>query len=492
MVTKIFRLIKTHYLLLLTVVFFAVSYSFWTVTKHNHFQTDAVDLGIFDQVIWKYSQFKAPLSSVKFNTFPGMNILGDHFHLLIAVFAPLFWVWDDVRAILIGQVVVVVMSVIPIYLLALTKLRSILVSFLISLNYLIFIGLQTLLDYDFHEIALALPLLSLGIYLLEKRRFRAYVVVLFLSFLVKEDMPLVMATLGIWAMLKLRLLKIGLLTLGISALVYWLIAYQIIPYFKHEAFDYEHLDPSLGKTGLDLIKTFVTNPFLVVKTAFYDAQWIKARTIFNLLQSYLFLPLLSPSSLVMLIPNIVSRFLTELPQRWIIRFQYSAIWDPILAVGTIYALDNISGLLARVRSLNKHRFGIILGLCVLMLLNSIYVTKKINGPLTERVFNPKFYEDREDWIKNRILLSQIPKNSSVMVQTAFVPHLSHRDKVYGYDFSVIRRNEQVDYILMSLEEHNDPPYLREDLEKRILELKGLPNYEVISWDGKRLFMRKKS
>lgn len=488
---SVIRNIKSQPYLWLLIIFFLISYSVWTVARHNQFRTDAIDLGIFDQIIWKYSQFKTPLSSIKFNTYPGPNILGDHSHFILVLLAPLYWVWSDARILLVAQVIAVVASVWPLYQLALKKIRSTFFAFMLCLNFLIFIGLQTLLEYDFHEIAFALPLLTFAFYFLDAKKYRWYFLTVILAILVKEDMPLVTATLGIWAILKLKEYRVGLATLVISIFSYWLITYQLIPFFKRAPFDYEHLSPELGRSSTDLIKTTLTDPWLVIKTAFYDAQWIKAKTMINLLLSYSFLSLLSPSSLIMLIPNIVSRFLTDLPQRWIIRFQYSAIWDTVLAVGAIYATTNLLKW--------KEKLGIsgltrpfLITLSLAMVLASLYVTRKINGPLVERVFNPSFYQTQDHFSKNRVLLKQIPSTASVMAQSAFVPHLSHRDEIYRYEDNFFARTRVFpDYIIMSVDEHSDPPYLKEDLYSRILTLKDNPNYEVLSWDGKRLLEKKK-
>ncbi len=485
--TRLKNYFKTNWQITILTILFFVSYSVWTVTRHNFFQTDAVDLGIFDQVIWKYSQFKEPLSTVKFSTYPGVNILGDHFHPLIAILSPLFWVWNDVRILLVAQSLLVTVAVYPLYRLALLKTKSKLFAFSIGFSYLAFTGLQTLLEYDFHEIALALPLLAWALYLLEVRKYRWFFVAAVLSMLVKEDMPLVLAFVGIWALIKHRSYKVGVATIVMSMLFYLGITKVLIPYFKGAAFDYEHLNPELGITTEDLLKTAVSNPFLVIKTAFYDGDWIKAKTMLNLFSSYSFLPLLSPTTLILLVPNIVSRFLTDLPQRWIIRFQYSAIWDPILATATIYGLLNLLGML---KKFDKYRTHLLSVVSVFLIVAPVIATYRLNGPLTHRIFDPNFYTSQERYEKNYTMLSKIPSDASVMAQSAFVPHLTHRDEIYRYDDTIFNKKIFPEYIIMSADEHSDPPYVLEDLQKRIDTLRENPNYQALFWDGARLLLKK--
>lgn len=489
MITKL-KFIKKN-LIWVLIFLFGFLYSFWSIYRQISFQTDAIDLGIFDQVIWHYSRFEIPLSSVKFSTYPGPNILGDHFHPILALLAPLFWVWDDVRMILIAQAVGVVVGAYPIYKLAVAKLKSEFLSLGIAFAYLGFIGVQTLIDYDFHEIAFALPVLAYGVWFLYQKKYFWYFAMVILGFFIKEDVPLIMATLGLYALVRYHQLKVGLITIVISLIGYWLITAKIIPYFKGEAFGYENLPPEIGKTGLDLIKVTITNPLLVITAAFYDAQWVKLRTILNLLASWAFLPLFAPTALVLTASNISSRFLTTLSQRWIIRFQYSAILSPIFAVATIDGIENIFKITSKFKFLDKFQNKLPYCLGILLTISTIYITLRNNGPF-ERILNPASYQFDDRFQLNNKLIREIPKNASVMAQSAFVPHLSHREKIFRYDESIFQRmKEKPEYIIMSLDEHTDPPFLPRDLLIRIEKLRARSDYETLFWDGKRLLLKLK-
>src|SRR5918999_79559 len=94
-----FRKRKFLWLLVLTVT---IIYSSLSILRHRHFTSGAYDLGIFDQVIWQYSQFQAPHSSVRSNLLTE-NLLGDHFHPILALLSPLYWFTDSVEALLVAQ-----------------------------------------------------------------------------------------------------------------------------------------------------------------------------------------------------------------------------------------------------------------------------------------------------------------------------------------------------------------------------------------------------
>src|SRR5947209_6331509 len=83
-----------------------------SIVRHVDLQS-GIDVAIFDQVVWHYSRFQGPFSSIR-----GENILGDHFHPLVAVLAPLYWIWSDPRMLLIAQAVLVAASIVPVFVFA--------------------------------------------------------------------------------------------------------------------------------------------------------------------------------------------------------------------------------------------------------------------------------------------------------------------------------------------------------------------------------------
>lgn len=476
---------RGDFCLWILLIIFSAIYGFWSVNRHNRFQTDAVDLAIFDQPLWHYSRFEKPLSTVKYNQYPGEHILGDHFHPILVFLAPLYWIWDDVRAILIAQAVLSVLSAWPIYKIALLKIGSRSLALSLSFAYLTFIGFQTALDYDFHETAISILPFSLAVYFLLKDKYALYAVFSLFTVLTKEDMPLFIAMLGLVSIFRFRRVKLGAATFLFGIFAYLLITQVFIPYFKHDRFAYEELDPSLGKTTTDLLFTAATDPLLVLRVLFQPP--LKTKTMLNLLASFAFLPLLSPLTLMMTLPNLISRFLTRLSQRWLLRYQYNINLTPILALAVIFGLEDLKGL-----RVVKNNYGKVVGFASFLLVAMPLIqTARTNAPLL-RILNPASYRPDPRFGLNYQLILRIPKDArvSVMAQSSFVPHLSHRDKIFRFEDGLIEKVKP-DFVLMSAEESSDPPYVRRDLETKIKILKGDPAYEVLFWDGTRLLMRRR-
>jgi hypothetical protein len=110
-----------------------------------------------------------------------------------------------------------------------------------------------------------------------------------------------------------------------------------------------------------------------------------------------------------------------------------------------------------------------------------------------RILNPASYSYEPRFELNRQLISMIPKDPSVSVvaQSTFVPHLSHRYAIFRFEDWVVDKLKP-DYVLMSADEGSDPPWGREVKLEKIVNLTKNKNYEILFYDGVRLLMKKKS
>jgi len=365
----------------------------------------------------------------------------------------------------------------------------------IAFVFLSFVGLQTALDYEFHLTTLSILPIAFTLYFMHKQKWAPYWIWFFIGMATKEDVPLITLMIGLYILLVLRKRKIGLVSILVSGIYYWILTTYIIPYFKGGPFNYEQFDPSLGigATTGDLILTAITKPWLVLKVLVTPA--LKVKTMTNLVGSYAFLPLLSPATFALSAPIFAGRFLNSLTQRWLIRFQYSASINPILAVGTILGIENVLKIKSRFEErlpsfVKKIRSSqVIVFLSVIILAMNVFVILRTNGPIL-RILNPENYKWEERFDINYELMRQIPDDASVVAQSAFVPHLSHRDRIYRFHEGVVEY-QQPDYILLGIDEHSDPPYVEEQWRNLITDLKELPEYEILYDDGRRFLWKRK-
>ena len=183
---------------LMALAFFVI-YAIYALSRWRQYLTAGYDLGIFDQAVHHYAHFQAPLVPLKGDRY---NILGDHFHPILAVLSPLYWIWDDPRMLLLAQAALVASSIPVVAGLFRRHLGYGRLPILLTLCYALSWPIQRMVDFDFHEIAFGVPLLAVALDGLDRRDDRRLVVAGLLLLLVREDMGMILAMLGLVRLLR--------------------------------------------------------------------------------------------------------------------------------------------------------------------------------------------------------------------------------------------------------------------------------------------------
>jgi uncharacterized membrane protein len=124
------------------------------------------DLGIYTEFVKRLSQFHAPIDDVLGT---GFNLEGNHFQIAVGVIAPFFRLFPTPATLLFFQALFTALAVFPVATAAfwLTgRGTGRLIAFAFAFSW----GLQQMIDFDFHEIALAVPLLAFSVSALVRRR----------------------------------------------------------------------------------------------------------------------------------------------------------------------------------------------------------------------------------------------------------------------------------------------------------------------------------
>lgn len=91
----------------LTAAFVFVVYAIYSFTRYRQLLSTGYDLGIFDQAVQQYAAFHAPQVALKGEHY---NILGDHFHPILILLAPLYWIWNDPRMLGVALAALIALS----------------------------------------------------------------------------------------------------------------------------------------------------------------------------------------------------------------------------------------------------------------------------------------------------------------------------------------------------------------------------------------------
>ena len=327
---------------------FAAIYGVDSVRRYTQFRTTSWDLGLFTEAVKQYAHLHAPIADARA---PGFNLLGEHFHPILALLAPFFAIKPSPITLLLAQAVLFASSIVPVTSLARERLgaRS---GHVVGAAYGASFGIVQAVDFDFHELAFAAPLIALALLALLRDRERLLIVACVGLLCTKEEFGVtVVLPLGIaWALRdrarwrrRLPLAACGVL---VSALqVFWLIP-ELNP---------SHVYGFLSDTG-----TVGSAGNAEGIGLFFAAVGGKLYLLFLLGLATGFAALLSPLTLLA-VPDLVMRFASSDSSYWGTLYHYNAVLMPVLFIA---AIDGLARHRVRVR-----RLGVAaIGLAALMLL----------------------------------------------------------------------------------------------------------------------------
>lgn len=398
MLNKIFNIKERTGLkiIIFWVVVLSVSYSLLAVLRHDHFQSGAFDLGIYDQAIWQYSHLEFP-----YNTIKERFILGDHFNLTLPLLAPLFYFWDDVRILLIFQAIFITASSIGIYKIARLRKLSLFVSLTIGIVYSLFYGIQTAVSFDFHPIVLAVGVLVWVAYFVETRNWKLFYPALILLLLTQENTGIALAGLGLIYLFnkKYRKYALAFIAGGISVSF---IETKIVGFMSPVGYQYI---PHLPKNFSGFI------------TGYFDAPE-KIENWKYILVPYDFLQVLSPGAILAILLDLFQYYLTGFSRMWTPFQHHRAMLAPFVGIGIIEAFVFFKN-----KKIDVNYVAIVL------LSTTILSQYLFHFPINKLL--KKDYLRSEQWMfDNNNLFKQIPKNASLAAAQNLVPHLSHRKEIY--------------------------------------------------------------
>ncbi|MFB7453926.1 DUF2079 domain-containing protein [Streptomyces sp. NPDC056194] len=299
---------------------FFLIYLLLSARRHAANLSTGYDLGIFTQIVKSYSEFSIPYSPLKG---PDYNTLGDHFHPILALLAPAYKAFPSSYTLLASQAALVAFSIIPLMNWA-HDVRGRRFAYWVGVSYGASWGLAKLISFDFHEVAFAVPLLSLSLCAAGRKNWRSAILWSLPLILVKEDLGLTVAAIGAYTAWK-GPRAAGLATFAFGAAATALEMLVILPYFNPIGKFAYWPSPAPEETGLLLQAVEVFWP---------PVKWL---TIFMIVAPTGFLALRSPIVLIAL-PTLAWRFTSPNPFHWGTDFHYSAVLMPIAFAAAIHAV----------------------------------------------------------------------------------------------------------------------------------------------------------
>ncbi len=419
------------------ILLYVVVFSYLTVLKHEAFETTAFDLGNMDQAVW---------NSLRGRFLPFTNWgeegtrLAYHVDPILILISPLYLIYSDPRTLLALQTVVVALGAWPIYLLARERLETNPAALVFPLSYLLYPALEAANMFDFHPTTLVAGLFPFAFYFLEKRRYALFFLLAVLIMCCKEEMPLLVMMLGLYALLLQRNWRVGSAAMALGIAWFVVAVCVIIPHFNPEGQSpYLGSYSQVGEGPVGILRTALTDPMAIVRTMLTREKLVYLRDLFTPVG---FICLLGPQVLFLCLPTLGIILLSGDPQVYTLeKFHYASPVVPVVVLaavcGTAFLTRRLS---AKWPAPGRKWLYFISGFVLLCTL--LYHGARGFTPLGGNFVLPVVTE--HDRLANRFV-ALVPQEAVVSAQSKLNPHLSQREKIYMFP-----RVEDAEYVFFDV------------------------------------------
>lgn len=435
--------------------------------RHWSLNTRAFDLGIYDNLFWN-TIHGDPLAC---SLIKGGVHTSAHFDPFLVLLAPLYALSPRAETLISIQAVWLATGVIPLYLLAMRQLGSRSFATVVCLCYLLYPSLQGIALFDFHSLALLIPLGIWAVERLEAGSTRGYFVALACILMVREDAALFACGLGLWAMVRRPArVRVGLATLfmclGWLAFVKLLVMPDagLLMANSDETYTYanryEDVIPG-GEGGVtDIVATLLTNPMFVLQ---YVLQYEKVVSVVVLLLPLCFLPLLGGAVRVTFVYGFTFTLLASKPSIYYPYFHYVAVLVPVLFAAVPAGVKRFLEM-ARTESvstpLGRATMVALIASSTLCAIEYAAIVENDTFRLHTDVPRELTTEDRERLAWLRGAAAQIPVEATVSASNRLAPHVTNRRGVH-----IVQQGVDTDYLLVHKGDLTHAE--REDMQSKI-------------------------
>jgi uncharacterized membrane protein len=429
----------------------AAGYGVFSVILYFTYQYPTYDLGIFDQAVRSYAHFQPGISIAK-GLYdlgnPNFSVLGDHFSPIDALLAPLYWICDSPVDLLIAQAVLFALAVPPIW--AFTRRafgggrKGTISAYCVSTGYALSWTIAQAAAVGFHEVAFEPVLTAVALERLQRGRLKAALLALLGLLLIKEDMGLYVAGLGL-GLAATRSLGVprqrltGLVIAAAGLVVTFVAVYVVIPamggrpgfYWAYQA---------LGNNVPQVLEHIVSHPASAAKLLVTPR--VKVHTMLMLFAPFLFLSLLSPITWAVF-PLLLERMLaSRFGNWWQDLYQYNAYLAVPLALGAVDGVLRLERWAKRAwrhtmpegaqprRPVNRVAGNFPVAVTAAFALVAVAMVPYFS---LGRMFAPSFYRRDANVAAEVAVVSHVPSGVIIETTGGIGPHLNSRDTVEVWD-----------------------------------------------------------
>ena len=402
-------------------VLYVVVFSLLSIYKHETYASSRFDLGNMDQAVWNSAHGRILEATDEQGEITSR--LKNHADFLLLAFVPLYWISPSPYWLLIGQAAAVGLGAIPLYWLAKRFLGRDWPAAIVAAAYLFNFGLQSANLFDFHAQMMAGTFLLFAFHYMLERRPLLFLLFAALASLTKEEIVLIVAMMGLYALFVERRPRWGIPIFVAGAAYFLLVMKVVIPAFnvgdtsQLVAGRYEAFGGSMGGVA----RTALTDPLFTLS---FLLSGDKPLYLVSLLSLTGFLALFAPFVLAIPLPEIAINLLSERPQMVNIRYHYSAPILPFVYVAAAAGIRNLTELLRSTANLRRW-----LRLRSLSWLKRFAPGEKIRERLPLFLaLGMLFFGAQQDYDTGPLPLFSSPSNTSTVIHPPSEKHLDALDK----------------------------------------------------------------
>ncbi len=511
------------WLLIMAYIFFFSAYS---LQRHATFNTFAADLSFIDQPMWNTLQGRFLERTLDDKQ---VSRVAEHLEPIIIPIAFVFYVWDDVRAILIIQTIALALGALPVYWIAREQISNIKwqtaddeyqwlpLAFVVV--YLMFPALQAANVADFHaDPFIVTPLLFAFWYATQSRYWIMWGWAI-LAMLVKENLPTLTFMLGVYLFFSSGIRESGSQEIGESGKRLPRVPDSLIPDSPTprlpDSLLTERRLHGLTMMAVSLIWFYVATFLIVAPLAgevygtdgpiYFSNRYTNLgngseglfarlwgalmllrepdRLIYlaGLFASVGWLALLAPEFLLLGLPVLVANTFSNFPGQYSGEQHYSAPLAPVFVIAAIYGFQRLSDIASqRINAKTLRRYAATA--LVIWLLAWSWGYHYLRGwtPLARDFDWPRLTDHHR--LLDRFI-DQIPPEAPVSTTPPLHPHLAHREKIYIYPTIA-----DAEYVLLDVSSRTDAH--PNDVRRTFDTLVEDGEFEIVDADDGYVLLRK--
>lgn len=377
--------------------------------RYVHFSYNDWDQALIDQSLWNLWHGQL------YSSLYGFNIFGDHSTFINLLLLPLFAVFPHPLTVSFVEVFFFSASALLLYFMVLEDLDKN-SAFLITWAYLWFAPNLFAVCHDFNAELLTPFFILLVILFYRKKQIRGFYLSFLFLFLFKENMPFIVAMIGLWGIFskdRNRLLW-GVLPIALSLVYFFVMVQWVVPYFRGmENYSLWGRYRYLGINPLDIFYHLMR--FKILMPLLFNP--VNINYLGALFGVFLVPALLSPSVLLLVMPIVVYHLLSAHTPEQTIYYYYAAPITPVIFLASVQTLKKFR-LLYSLRRFICWLF--IVCCCVQLYAHRSQVAFKLGLNGDSHV--------SQEWQ----LVKMIPSDAGVVATFKFLPALSLRKSVYSF------------------------------------------------------------